>query len=116
MGEANPAHASAGPLAVLRITWVSRATPWMSLPVLIDGSERARIRRRQVAMIELTPGPHSVEIRTGRLRTRPFDVDVAAGSTVDLYSGSRRPPHWMGGFEATRWVRTNGLWLNDNVV
>jgi hypothetical protein len=115
VGEPHP-DAPAGPLALLRVTWVSRAVPWLSLPVLVDGSERGRIRRRKVTMIELAPGPHSVDIRTGRLRSRPFEVDVVAGSTVDLYCGSRRSPHWMGGFEAWRWSRAHGLWLNDDVV
>jgi hypothetical protein len=107
---------SSGSVGTLRVCWVSRAPPWLSYGVLVDGTEHGRIGSGKVAVMHVPAGPHNVVVRHWSYATKPFEVVVEAGATVDLYAGTRTLPHWMGYRESMRWGREHSLWLTDNMI
>jgi hypothetical protein len=63
-------------------------TPWRDLirsyRIVVDGVDRAMIRRRKEVSVPVAPGRHIVQARIDWTGSPPMEFDICAGETIRL--------------------------------
>ena len=76
--------------------------------VVLDGSPAGSIDRNQTVELPVEPGPHTLQVRTGRYLSRPQSFDAADGMNIHFRcNGAIFWPHYV----VSLFVPTIGLKL-----
>jgi hypothetical protein len=74
-------------MATLRVSRYGRVGVGRGLKVLLDGVVVCSVDQNRVAVIEVTPGTHSVAVKMDWVQSEPVEVTLGEGETVAVEGG-----------------------------
>jgi hypothetical protein len=74
-------------MATLRVSRYGKIGLARGLKVLLDGAVICSVDQGRVALIEVTPGTHSVAVKMDWVQSKPLEFTIVEGETVAVEGG-----------------------------